>query len=140
MYYGTEVGMTGAHEPDNREDMKWGKNASLTSYTRTLMHLRHELAPLRRGKQLEMWQDDDVYGYSRLAGKDEVIVMLNNSDKPQSRLVPLRHESALQDGTVLGNRLGKETITVQNRQIKVNLGPKQAQVLVVKSGGTKKRR
>lgn len=140
MYYGTEVGMTGAHEPDNREDMKWGKNASLTSYTRTLMHLRHELAPLRRGKQLEMWQDDDVYGYSRLAGKDEVIVMLNNSDKPQTRLVPLRHESALQDGTVLGNRLGQETITVQSRQIKVELGPKQAQVLVVKSGGAKKRR
>jgi alpha-amylase len=134
MYYGTENGMKGAGEPENREDMQFGANPKLTSYVRTLMHLRQELAPLRRGEMLEMWQDDDVYGYSRKHGNDEVLVFLNNDNKAQTREVPLRAESSLGDGTTLLDRLGgSDRVTIANRKIRVTLGPKEAKVFVVAS-------
>jgi alpha-amylase len=131
MFQGTEVGQKGAGEPENRADMAFGSNPKLTSYVRTLMHLRQDLAPLRRGSMLEMWQDDDLYGYSRQAGKDEVIVMLNNDDRAQTRDVPLRAESQLSDGTTLVNKLGSDTLSVSGRKIHVTLGPKEAKIFVV---------
>ena len=136
LYYGTENAMKGAGEPENREDMKFGQNPSLTNYVRQLNGLRRDLAPLRRGKMLEMWQDDDVYGFSRLgtgrAGStDEVVVMLNNDGREQRRQVPLRAESALPDGTVLTDRLGGGSVTVKDHKLDVVLGPKQARVFVV---------
>lgn len=136
IYYGTEIGMKGAGEPENREDMKFGANPALTNYMRKLTGLRRELDPLRRGRQLEMWQDDDVYGFSRLgAGKadtsEEVLVFLNNDTKPQRRHVPLRAESKIPDGAVLVDRLNGGQVTVAGRHLDVNLGPKEAKVFVI---------
>jgi glycosidase len=132
MYYGTENAMVGAGEPENREDMKFCANPKLNQYVRTLTHLRQELAPLRRGEMLEMWQDDDVYAFSRKLGSEEVIVFLNNDTKPQTREVPLRAESSLQDGATLTERLqGGETVSVSSRRVKVTLGAKEAKIFVV---------
>jgi alpha-amylase len=131
MYYGTENAMQGAQEPENRRDMQFGANPKLNAHVKTLMHLRQELAPLRRGAMLEMWQDDDVYAYSRLAGKDEVIVALNNDGGTKSRDIPLRAESSLPDGTVLVNKLGSDTVTVEHHKIHVNFAGKEGKIYVV---------
>lgn len=131
MYQGTEVGQKGAGEPENRDDMPFGSNPKLTSYVKTLFHLRQDLAPLRRGAMLEMWQDDDIYGYSRKAGNDEVIVVLNNDNGAQTRDIPLRAESSLADNTTLVNKLGSDTVAVSNHKIHVTLGPKEAKIFVV---------
>jgi alpha-amylase len=135
VYYGTEAGMDGAGEPENRQDMAFGANPKLTAYVRALGALRRELAPLRRGRMLEMWQDDSVYAFSRLGGesartRDEVIVAMNNSDRPVQVSIPLRAESALANGTRLQDRLGGADVTVVDRHLSVKLGPKQAQIFV----------
>ncbi|HEY9723187.1 MAG TPA: alpha-amylase family glycosyl hydrolase [Oscillatoriaceae cyanobacterium] len=129
LYYGTECGMQGGPDPDNRKDMAWGQDSALTQYVSTLLHLRTASEPLRRGRQLEMWQDDQVYGFARLDGKQEVDVLLNNADSAQTRQVPLRAESALPDGTVLVDQLSGDRFTVQHHQLAITLGPKQARVL-----------
>ncbi|MEB3221979.1 MAG: alpha-amylase family glycosyl hydrolase [Candidatus Sericytochromatia bacterium] len=135
VYYGTEVGMDGAGEPENRQDMAFGANPKLTSYVKNLTALRRELSPLRRGRMLEMWQDDAVYAFSRVGGdhgrtRDEVIVALNNSDRHVQVTMPLRAESAIAPGTRLRDRLGGGEVVVTDRRVTLKLGPKQAQVLV----------
>ncbi len=136
IYYGTENGMKGAGEPENREDMKFGSNPSLTNYVRKLTSLRREHAPLRRGRMLEMWQDDEVYGFSRLGASkadtsEEVVVFLNNSGREERRHVPLRAESKLADGAVLVDQLNGSRVTVANRHLDIVLGPKEAKVFIV---------
>ncbi|MEB3330408.1 MAG: alpha-amylase family glycosyl hydrolase [Candidatus Sericytochromatia bacterium] len=135
VYYGTEVGLDGAGEPDNRKDMTFGANPKLTRYFKELASLRRNLAPLRRGRMLEMWQDDAVYAFSRLGGepggsKDEVIVAMNNAERPVEVTIPLRAESALTAGSRLRDQLGGSEVEVVNRHLTLSLAPKQAQILV----------
>jgi hypothetical protein len=111
--------------------MQFGANPGLTTYVTKLMHLRQGLEPLRRGKQLEMWQDDQVYGYTRLEGGSEAMTFLNNDDQAQTRDIPLRAESQLPDGTVLTDMLNGGTVTVANRHLHVTLGAKQARIFAV---------
>ncbi|MBO9542480.1 alpha-amylase [bacterium] len=128
LYYGTEVALGGGAEPDNRRDMTWGANEAMRRYTQQLLSIRKGSTALRRGRQLEMWQDDQVYAYLRQAADDEAVVALNNDSHAQHRKIPLRAESTLKDGTVLVDRLTGERVTVANRAIQVSLDGKQARI------------
>lgn len=130
LYYGTEVGMTGHKEPENREDMAWGKQPELTRYVQGLLAIRKESVALRRGKQLEMWQDDAIYAYGRLTSQEEAVVVLNNDGRPQTREIPLRAESKLKDGTRLTDRLSGESVVVTNRKIRVTVAGKGARIFL----------
>lgn len=130
LYYGTEVGMSGAHEPANRGDMAWGANESLRAYTQKLLSIRKATPALQHGKQLEMWQDEDVYAYARQASSEEAVVVLNNDTRAQSRTIPMRAESQLKDGTRLVDQLTGEAVTVSGRKIQVSMSGKQARIFV----------
>lgn len=134
IYYGTENAMAGVSEEENRADMQFGANPRLNAYVKKLTSLRRELAPLRRGRMLEMWQDDQIYAFSRLGGSarsgDEVVVALNNADQERRVTMPLRQESQLKNGTVLLDRLGSARATVEGRNLTLVLPAKQAMVLV----------
>lgn len=137
VYYGTEIGLDGGADPDNRKDMPWGtsRNASLTNYLKALTSIRKSNVALRQGKQLEMWQDDQIYGFLRTTGnaQEDVITVLNNSDSKQTRTIQIRAESSMPDGTSLVNLLGNDGVTVQNRTITVTLGAKEAKIFAVGS-------
>jgi alpha-amylase len=134
IYYGTEAGLKGAGDPSNRADMPWNNlDADLTAHIKKLTAIRKQHEPLRKGKQLEMWQDEDLYAYSRQSGKDEVIVALNVSDHQQSRKVPLRAESQLPSGTQLTDLLSGKTVTVEGRHLSITLPPRSQMVLAVTS-------
>lgn len=134
LYYGTEVGMNGGQEPDNRADMAWGANPALRDYVKRLLAVRKSSPALQHGRQLEMWQDDDVYAYARQVKGDEAVVVLNNDGRTQSRTLPLRAESQLKDGTKLVDALTGESVTVSGGRIGVSLAGKQARILVRSPG------
>jgi alpha-amylase len=134
IYYGTEAGLKGSGDPANRADMPWNNlDADLSAHIKRLISIRKQYAPLRKGAQLEMWQDEDVYAYSRLSGKDEVIVAMNVGDKPETRSIPLRAESQLTNGTQLTDLLGGKGVAVNGRRISVTLPPRSQVVLAVNS-------
>lgn len=107
VYYGDEVGMWGANDPDDRKPMVWpdityqdevtrpdgslrpadrvAVDAGLQAHYRTLIHLRNRLPALRRGSFHTLLVDDarDLYGYERRFEGQRVRVVLNNSDQPQ---------------------------------------------------------
>ncbi|MFH0801889.1 MAG: alpha-amylase family glycosyl hydrolase [bacterium] len=139
VYYGTEAGMEGRLEqagqcgPENRKDMEWDKNPDLLRYFQKLTSIRNEQAPLQRGANLEMWQDDQVYAYDRKYLNDEVIVALNNGNQGSSRSIPLRAESEIKNGTTLENLLRPgDEVVVQNGRINVDMNSREAKIYVVK--------
>lgn len=127
LYYGTEVGLAGGADPDNRRDMVFGQDPQLTQHVKQLTRLRQQQRALRRGKQLEMWQDDQVYGFSRLTENpnEEVMAFFNNSNQPQTRRVQVRSESPLKNSSArLVNLLNaQESTQVQDGQIQVTVPP-----------------
>ena len=116
--------------------MVWGnKNPDMVNHVKKLTAIRKNNVALRRGKQLEMWQDDQIYSYLRTVGdpNTEVITVLNNSDQQQTRTIQIRNESQMANGTTLRNLLGNDNVTVNNKTINVTIGPKEAKVFAVRS-------
>lgn len=125
LYYGTEVALPGGADPDNRRDMTFGSDPQMLAFTKQMTGLRKQYRALRRGRQLEMWQDDQVYGFSRLTevANEEMMVFFNNSNQPQSRRVQVRAESPLRNSqTRMVNVLNaSDSPQIQGGQLQVTV-------------------
>ena len=95
MYYGDEVGMAGAGDPDNRRMMQWGTGAAgdplyldgqkaLLAKVKLLGALRAAHPALRRGDRATLSSDADSWVYSMSSGTDRVYIALNRSDTAKS--------------------------------------------------------
>jgi glycosidase len=103
IYYGTETGMWGADDPDDRKPMIWsdlqyeaeknhpygwergvdsvGFNADLFEHYSGLVQLRMNSEALRKG-ELSVIETDNpkVLAYERITQKDTVLVIINHQD------------------------------------------------------------
>ena len=89
IYYGSEFGMTGADDPDNRRMMRFGGQLAglerqMLGVTRTITKLRNTHAALRYGDFLTLKADEAVYAYLRSDLNERILVVLNKSENPQS--------------------------------------------------------
>lgn len=124
VYYGDEVGMWGANDPDDRKPMLWpdieyedevmnpdgGKrrpdkvaiNRDLQQHYRTLIAIRNGYPALRLGDFNTLLTDDkrDLYGFERVHQGEQVWVVLNNSSKKQK--IKLANPNQLKFQEVLG--------------------------------------
>lgn len=78
--YGTEAGMEGGNDPDNRRDMEWGKNPSLIQHFHQLVMIRNSSVSLRQGEQKELYADREVYAFSRTY--DGIVTNVGSSPPP----------------------------------------------------------
>ncbi len=94
LYYGDEVGMYGADDPDCRKPMLWADlkyangekpNLELLVYLKKLIALRKSSKAFSIGDFKQLLADDekDVFVYKRSYNDERFIVVLNNSLKPQ---------------------------------------------------------
>ncbi|MFN2926881.1 alpha-amylase family glycosyl hydrolase [Lachnospiraceae bacterium YH-ros2228] len=94
IYYGDELGMVGADDPDDRRAMTWGKgNRNLTLWYAWLGYLRNHNSALRTGTVEEFSTGNkNVLGYIRRDQKtgQALTVLLNNSDKDQEVTLDLK--------------------------------------------------
>ncbi len=85
IYYGDEIGMPGANDPDNRRMMKFDSlNAYETGVKEklsTLTNLRKENIALIYGDFLELSKTNDTYAYKRHYFNNEVYIYFNKSDE-----------------------------------------------------------
>ncbi|NOX64328.1 MAG: hypothetical protein GXO85_00685 [Chlorobi bacterium] len=89
IYYGSEFGMTGASDPDNRRMMRF--NNKLTKYEKETKHevsriinLRKEHSALRYGDFFTLTADKNIYAYIRSDMNERVIVILNKSSEEKT--------------------------------------------------------
>jgi neopullulanase len=121
IYYGDEIGMKGGNDPDNRRDFPGGwkedpRNAfdpsardaaqqSLFDSLRRATHLRAALEPLRRGAQVDLLVEDDVYAFARVTAHASILVVFNNSAGEKMLRIPL-DGSNIAGGLTLQDQLG----------------------------------
>ena len=88
IYYGDEIGMTGASDPDNRRMMRFGNE--LNEFEKQtfkdvskLIHIRKDHPALRNGDFLTLQADKNIYAYIRSDMNERILVILNKSEKEQ---------------------------------------------------------
>lgn len=89
VYYGSEFGMTGADDPDNRRMMRFSDSLSvyekqMLNETRKIIAMRNQHSALRYGDFLTLQADTTVYAYVRSDMNERVVVVLNKSEMQQN--------------------------------------------------------
>lgn len=95
LYYGTEIGMEGGRDPDNRRDMPWEifgddhrpKDAhpfaqALFDHCARMIRFRTDHPSIRYGYLLTLYADHFVYAFLREFRGDIVVVVVNNGLEP----------------------------------------------------------
>lgn len=88
VYYGSEFGMTGASDPDNRRMMRFGDQLSddeknTLAEVQKIINLRKEHSALRYGDFYTLQADENIYAYIRSDMNERILVVLNKGDEKQ---------------------------------------------------------
>jgi glycosidase len=133
LYYGDEIGLGGAGDPDNRRRMTFSPYLSanqreLLGRIEAIGGARRELPALRRGERRQLWVDDDLLVYARVLGDDVAIVAMNKGGGERSAAVAVGDQ--VPDGVVFRDRLHPErSATVEGGTLLVTLGSWEGAVL-----------
>lgn len=89
VYYGDEIGMTGAADPDNRRMMRF--NEELNEYEKQtleavskLIHIRKDHPALRYGDFLTLQADENIYAFLRSDMNERVLIIVNKNSNEQN--------------------------------------------------------
>jgi len=79
IFYGDEVGLPGAQDPDSRRGFpaETDLDTQVLAYHRQLIALRHKYPALRTGKYKVLFAEGKVYVFARQLGDEELIVAVN---------------------------------------------------------------
>jgi glycosidase len=144
VYYGDEIGMRGAGDPDNRRDFPGGwpddahnafeasarttEEREVFGHVRRVLRLRAELEPLRRGRLLNLQVEEQAWAFARVATAGSVLVAFNNAGSPASLDFDVR-VAGLTDGATLVERLaGGPDARVAGGRLRLTLPPRSAAI------------
>ncbi len=124
IYYGDEIGMTGAADPDNRRMMRFGDQ--LNQYEKQtlndvskLIHIRKDHPALRYGDFLTLQADENVYAYLRSDMNERILTIINKSSNQQKLEYILPTVYKIKKAKDLVS--GKEFYTI-NDKLKMDVG------------------
>ncbi len=124
VYYGDEIGLPGAGDPDNRRFMQWsGYSANQTwllTHLQDLGTIRAAHPALRRGTYKRLSADADTLAFSMTGEGETVWVALNRSDadKPVGGLPAMMLTDELSGGAVMGPQ-----VSVPARSARILVAP-----------------
>ncbi|MBX3066050.1 MAG: maltodextrin glucosidase [Anaerolineae bacterium] len=122
VYYGTEIGMTGAQDPDNRRTMPWDEHEwdhDLLKYFKQIIHLRRSAPALIDGGFQHLFAEDGLMVYQRQSsGQRLIVVGYRGPDTLLEHAIPVWH-SGIHDGATLVDLLGGESYRVDGGLIAV---------------------
>ncbi|HEX2755331.1 MAG TPA: alpha-amylase family glycosyl hydrolase, partial [Candidatus Limnocylindrales bacterium] len=139
IYYGDEVGMTGADDPDDRRTYPWADlgghpDTTLLAHYTALANLRTAVPALRDGDFRVLLADDpaETVAYGRKTGSQVAILVLNRSGS--TRLIDIPVGGYVPDGIALARRFGvgvaaTGSVTVAGGGVTVSLPPMSGLVL-----------
>jgi glycosidase len=118
IYYGDEVGLAGAGDPDNRRMMPWSNLTPHQQWLRErltkLVKLRAQHPATRRGTRATVIANKDVWAYTLTAGNDTLFVAINRGDEVQSVTLPAGNWNELLEG---GTSAGAVSIPARQARI-----------------------
>ncbi|MGI0483453.1 glycoside hydrolase family 13 protein [Geminocystis sp. CENA526] len=129
IYYGDEVGLEGALDPDSRRSFPDKKywNQNLLNYHKKLIQLRQEYPALRQGKYQVLFAQEDIYIFSRTLNNEKIIVAINTDIQPQE--VTLDFE-----GSIEKILFGQGSFMIDNHGVRssltINLSPRSGLIFL----------
>ncbi len=133
IYYGDEVGLTGAGDPDNRRMMKFGKKLNrhqenTLEVTQTLIHTRLEHPALRYGSRHAAHVSKNQYVITRAYFEDRVLAAFNQADRPVQLNLNLQPD--LKPDTYRCVLTGREITVKDNKTTTLKLPPHQSMLFI----------
>lgn len=136
IYYGTEVGLTGHDDPDDRRPYPWDdRDEELRDWYRLLGRLRADHASLREGDLRFVHADDEAgtLAWVRRSDAEAAVTVLNLS--AEQRTIDLDLADHLPNGAKLTDGLtGLEAAVGANGRIYIELPAQGAAVLITAAG------
>lgn len=119
IYYGTEIGMEGGDDPDNRRDMDWNKTSSSKDleFYKKLIQIRESEKSLKSADFSLLSSDTNFISYKR-GSSDGIIIAMNTSKNSTSKSVSA--DSNVKSYTDL---LTNKVFSVQDSRINMSLEP-----------------
>ncbi|MGC6493596.1 MAG: alpha-amylase family glycosyl hydrolase [Myxococcota bacterium] len=139
LYYGDEVGLAGAGDPDNRRLMPWGTltpaQTALLERLRALGTLRTQHDVLKRGTRQELWvaDNDDLFVFARTLGSGQTAIIAMRQDltgASRTQWVPLPSELGLEGVTMTDALKGTRVVTASGGGVELTLDPWEYVVLL----------
>ncbi len=134
IYYGDEMGLPGAGDPDNRRMMRFGADLSAAEqstldFVKSLGQARQNHPSLRRGAwSAPLWKDGTLLAYARTTDDEAAIVVLNRDGQP--RTVTIDVSGVAGDGATTEALYGGEG-AIANGQLTVDLPARSARIHVI---------
>ncbi len=149
LYYGDELAMPGAGDPDNRKDFPGGfpgdSRSAFTAAGRTTQEnevwnhlaklgaLRKELEPLRRGELLNLLDEEQQTAYARVKDNQAVLIIFNNDTKLADVSFDVSMIKQFAANATLTDRLGKlADVKIENGTVKNLMPARTAGIFTVK--------
>ena len=94
IYYGSEFGMSGASDPDNRRMMRFGNELSnyekqTLNSVRKIINIRKSHSALSYGDFYTLHADSSIYCYLRSDFNERILVVINKSDETKQLTIIL---------------------------------------------------
>jgi len=126
IYYGSEFGMTGASDPDNRRMMRFDNELSqfeknTMDIVSKIIKLRSQNTSLRYGDFYKLISNENIYAYVRSDFNERILVILNKSDKEESVNLVLPE---IYKANKLTDLIDGSEINVQNNSVNIVLSGK----------------
>lgn len=123
IYYGSEFGMTGASDPDNRRMMRFGNDLSkdekkMLEDVRRIINVRKVHTALRYGDFLTIEADENIFAYIRSDMNERILVVLNKNENKQK--VELQLPNFYKINSV-SDLVGGEKIKVNNGKLEITV-------------------
>jgi cyclomaltodextrinase len=127
IYYGDEIGIEGAKDPDCRRAFPWNENEwnqDLRDYIQRWTAIRRNRTVLRRGSFLEIHRDGKRggYAYARKLGEESLLVVLNASATRRTYRLNVE-ELSWRDGRIVRDLLSSEESIVSGTELNLTLEP-----------------
>jgi len=123
VYYGDEIGMTGAADPDNRRMMRFGDQLDQTekenlSNVSKLIHIRKDHPSLRYGDYYSLIADTNVFAYVRSDMNERVLIVLNKYPEEQKIEIDI---PPVYGTTKLKDLLNGEIVNATDNKANINI-------------------
>jgi glycosidase len=129
IYYGDEIGMPGANDPDNRRNMIFDNlnkyQKKLKNTASKLIKLRRHSMPLCFGDFKFIFVSDSLMVYQRTYFRKTVIVLFNNSKKIKK--LKLKLDKSFNYLNLVA--LNKSKFYIKNDSLKINLSANSFEIL-----------
>lgn len=132
LYYGSELGMDGGEDPEQRAPMRWDlvrPENSMLAHHKNLLKIRRAEPALRYGDFRKL-HSEKLFAFLRrtLSARETIVVLANPTNRPVTEFLQLR-ESKFNDVTQLKDLLGSGTFTVLAGTVEATLAPYEILVL-----------